>query len=236
MRSEPKKPRRLSAQPRRTFAIGDIHGCYVALRTLLDELRCDSDDLIVFLGDLVDRGPDSYRVVETVRELVQSGRAICMLGNHEQMALDAQESAENLRFWLQVGGAQTLESYKTQTGLLAVDPAHLAFFREDCLPFFEDEEYLYAHACIDPAVPMPEQSQHDLQWTKWFDQGPHFSGKTIVLGHTTRRDGRPLDVAHTVCIDTFCFGGGWLTGFETTSGTFHQANEKGERQSFARAR
>ena len=102
----------------RTFAIGDVHGCYTALTALLEALQLQDDDQLVFLGDLVDRGPDSFRVVERVRELVDSDRAVCLLGNHEEMLLSAQDDPSDLMFWMQVGGAAALRSYKTGTGTM----------------------------------------------------------------------------------------------------------------------
>jgi serine/threonine protein phosphatase 1 len=212
----------------RTFAIGDIHGCHTALLALLEALDLQADDRLVFLGDLVDRGPDSYRVVEKVRELVDSDRAVCLLGNHEEMLLAAQHDPSDLMFWMQVGGASALRSYKDGTGTMRVTDQHLVFLEHRCRLYYEDERCLYVHATARPELDLCDQDHRDLRWTKWRDQGPHHSGKTLIVGHTAMKDGRPRDLGHSVLVDTYCYGGQWLTAFDIDGDRFVQANEVGE--------
>src|SRR4051794_24858439 len=100
----------------RTLAIGDIHGCLTALDTLLLAVRPQPDDLIVTLGDYVDRGPDSRRVVDRLLHLPPLCQLVALRGNHDQMMLDARAGAEPLRDWLGCGGRETLRSYAPADG------------------------------------------------------------------------------------------------------------------------
>ena len=220
----------------RTFAIGDIHGCYRALEALLASLPLKNGDTLVFLGDLVDRGPDSYQVMQTVRELVLRGQALCLIGNHEEMLLAAQDDPSDLMFWLQVGGDTTLRSYQSATGQMRVSDEHLVFLREACLNHYEDERALYVHATAAPELDLCDQSMRDLRWTKWRDQGPHHSGKVLVVGHTAMKDGQPRDLGHAVLIDTYCYGEGWLTAFDVVGARFFQANSRGQTRTLSRPR
>jgi serine/threonine protein phosphatase 1 len=94
------------------FAVGDIHGCFVHLQDLLGKIPIGKNDILLFLGDYIDRGPDSYEVVETLCRLKKgSAKVICLKGNHEQMYLDYLEGKDRDLF-LSNGGRQTLRSYR----------------------------------------------------------------------------------------------------------------------------
>ncbi len=95
----------------RTFAIGDIHGCFTALETLLDCLELQPEDRLIFLGDYIDRGPDSHRVLEKLIELSANPRHVFLRGNHDDWLLTARTETKTLQSWRAVGGKQTLESY-----------------------------------------------------------------------------------------------------------------------------
>ena len=90
----------------RHLAIGDIHGCNTALETLIEFVGLRSDDTIVFLGDYVDRGPDSAAVLDFVIDLMKTHNVIPLRGNHELMMLDSREKKSWLHSWLQYGGAE----------------------------------------------------------------------------------------------------------------------------------
>lgn len=195
---------------------------------------------MVFLGDLVDRGPDSFGVVERVMQLCVEGRAVCLRGNHELMMVDALSASpsqqESLSFWLAVGGRQTLASYPHRVGPHGeegpeVSKEHLDFLRTGLLPYYEDEHHLYVHATCDPSLPLEEQDDRTLMWLRFGDPAPHISGKTLVTGHTPQKEGAARDLGHALCIDTFCYGGGCLTAFETSPGTpgggFFHADQSG---------
>src|SRR5256885_137020 len=95
----------------RTLAIGDIHGCHRALACLLGCVRSAEADEFVFLGDYVDRGPASPKVIETLLSLAKTHRAIFLRGNHEAMMLDGREDSLKANIWRCCGGLETIESY-----------------------------------------------------------------------------------------------------------------------------
>lgn len=214
----------------RTIAIGDVHGCSSALETILAEIQPQTDDRLVFLGDYVDRGPNSRRVVEIVLELFYKCQVIPLLGNHEAMLLAGRNTAEPNPFWLQCGGEETILSYG---GLLEDIPdEHWQFFAS-CRMYFETDTHLFFHANYDPTKSPQQQPELLALWQhlSYLVPGPHFSGKTVIVGHTPQRSGEILDLGHLICIDTACFAGGWLTALDIDSGRCWQANRFGELRS-----
>ena len=235
----------------RTIAIGDIHGCATAFLTLLDAIALTPEDTVVTLGDYVDRGPDSHGVVKRLLQLQSECSLVALRGNHEAMLLDALDSDFASRFWLQCGGLATLTSYMTardqteSTGEIAEEstgetpselsidmrvilPQHIEFFRS-CTLAYETDEHLFLHANYDPKLPIDEQEEACLLWQHLQQiPAPHVSGKTVFVGHTPQTNGEVLDAGHLVCLDTFCFGGGWLTAMDVHSRMVWQANDSGE--------
>ncbi len=218
----------------RTLAIGDIHGCSAALDALLADVDPRPGDRLVTLGDYIDRGPDSRGVLNRLISLHAAGLLVPLRGNHEQMMLRAREDEELRWSWFRVGGAQTLGSYapRHRLGDLAdVPPAHWAFLERTCAEYHETDTHIFVHAGADPDKPLAAQPSYVLLWEPFTDLGPHQSGKVLVCGHTAQRSGRPLDRGHAICIDTFVYGGGWLTCLEVNTGRVWQANQRGERRS-----
>ena len=214
--------------PNRLIAIGDIHGCNIALRALIEAIEPMPDDTIVVLGDVIDWGPDSRDCVQQLIDLSGRCQVIPILGNHEELLLQALESDSALRSWLDFGGDQTLLSYPYD-GSNIIDPAHVEFVR-GCLDYFETDDFIFAHANCDPDMPMDRQPSLKLRW-EFLDeprQRPHFSGKNVIVGHTPQTSGEVLDIGHTICIDTDCSRGGWLTGLEVGSGKVIQANQRSQ--------
>ena len=213
--------------PSRTIAIGDIHGCASALSALLKAVSPQGEDTLVFLGDYVDRGPDSADVIEQVVSLVGHCHVVPLIGNHELMMLNAVNDSRQMQFWTQHGGAETLASYG---GSLAhVPPHHRAFF-QNCVRYHETENHMFVHANYDPGLDLDEQSDDLLFWqhmTSRFPE-PHISGKTVVVGHTPQLDGLPVDHGHIKLLDTFCYGGQWLTAYDVDSQRLWQANNHAE--------
>lgn len=112
----------------RTIAIGDIHGCSRALAALLKVVEPTSDDIIIQLGDTIDRGPDSRSVVEQLIELSSQCSLICVRGNHEELLLNSLDDAAELPRWLRNGGFDTLQSYDCNDPAL-IPEQHLNFIR-----------------------------------------------------------------------------------------------------------
>ena len=221
----------------RTLAIGDIHGCRTALDHLLSFVNPLPGDTIVTLGDYVDRGPDSKGVIDKLIDLRLTGQLICLRGNHEIMMLGAKEGGrDDIRFWLECGGAYALESYSRhgfEPTLEDVPSNHWHFLKHVCTDWFETETHIFVHANLHPDLPIHQQKTEHLHWEAvaplW--HRPHCSGKTMICGHTQQREGLPLVLERAICIDTWAYGGGWLTCMDAGSGEYWQANELGETRS-----
>jgi serine/threonine protein phosphatase 1 len=218
----------------RTLAIGDVHGCPAALDALLAAARPTPDDVLVFLGDYVDRGPDSRGVIDRVLALRRAHRVIALRGNHELMMLRARADRAEYRMWCDVGGLQCLASYGPAPGrvgtLADVPAAHWRFLDEECVDYHETDTHIFVHANLAAELPLDEQPELMLFWEFLHPSYPvrHYSGKTMVCGHSSQRSGEVLDLGTAVCIDTFAYGGGWLTGLDVESGRYWQANVSGK--------
>ena len=221
----------------RHLAIGDIHGCITALTSLVDYVAPGPDDTIITLGDYVDRGPDSRAVVDFVIELGRTHKVVALRGNHEIMMLDAREKKSWLGPWMGYGGEETLRSYSTVEGepgsFADVPESHVDFLENQLVRYHECESHFFVHANVDPRIELQDQTDATLFWRKYYDPDPHCSGKIMVCGHTVQQSGLPLGNGHSICIDTWAFGDGWLTCLDVDSGTIWQTNEEGERRSFS---
>lgn len=216
-------------QQQRVIAIGDIHGCDAALSTLVHGLKLTGDDIVVMLGDAIDRGPDSRGCIEQLLALREEVELVCILGNHEQMLLDTIDGNCPAQDWLIHGGAETLDSYRPGAGPDAVDRRHVEFIRS-WIDLYETDSHFFAHGNYVARKPLANQRWDELRWEslRWRTPGPHVSGKTAVLGHTSNKQGEIVNLGHLVCIDTYCCGGYWLTALDATSGRVWQTNEHGD--------
>ena len=216
----------------RTLAIGDIHGCYAALLTLSEAAAFGPDDTLIFLGDYIDRGLESKEVVDWLIARGAEGGCVFLRGNHEIMLLQAREDARQRMGWLQVGGAETMTSYERAMGhggWGAIPDTHWDFFERDLVALHETGTHIFAHAGLAHDRPLDKQPDNRLYWERFGGLRPHLSGKTVVCGHTVQRGGDPVSVGHGVCLDTGVYlEGGWLTCLDVASGTYWQANERGE--------
>jgi serine/threonine protein phosphatase 1 len=215
----------------RTIAIGDIHGCRVALCTLLDAIGPTTDDTIVTLGDYIDRGPDSRGVMDTLIGLASRCRLVPLLGNHDEMLLAiCNGQTDLLDEWLLYGGDATVESYDGRVPE-GVPSEHLDFLR-GCRSFHESDRHIFLHGNYLADLPMEQQSLDVLHWDslKLRQPGPHCSGKTVIVGHTAQRSGQILDLGYLRCIDTFCYGDGQLTALDVNTDQTWQADKTGHRR------
>ena len=210
----------------RHLAIGDIHGCVTALKTLVDYVGLRDDDTLVTLGDYVDRGPDARAVVDCIIDLARQHDLVPLRGNHEIMMLDAREKQSWLRPWLGYGGEATLQSYGGSFANVPDD--HFEFLENRLVPYHECDTHFFVHANAEPHIALEGQSDAALYWRKFGNPDRHCSGKIMVCGHTPQESGLPLNNGHAVCIDTQAYGGGWLSCLDVESGTVWQANEAGE--------
>jgi serine/threonine protein phosphatase 1 len=214
----------------RHLAVGDIHGCFQALRALETAVPFAPDDVLVMLGDYVDRGPDSCAVLDWLIARGRQGNLIALRGNHEVMMLRAREGDEMLHEWLYCGGDAALASYShlgDEGRLVDVPDAHWQFL-EETRPWYETPTHFFVHANAYPECPLADQPHFMLYWEPFDDPGPHESGKVMVCGHTPQKSGRPRYLGHAVCIDTWAYGKGWLTCLDVATGRYWQANQRGE--------
>ncbi|MBR1285386.1 serine/threonine protein phosphatase [Bradyrhizobium sp. AUGA SZCCT0177] len=198
-----------------TFAIGDVHGCFDKMEALLlacDEVRAGREVRYVFIGDYVDRGPDTRKVIDLLmrRQLSEGHRFICLRGNHDQMLITAasdRRSDRDLMNWWANGGEQTLDSYGVNDPS-ALPAEHLKWIK--ALPVrFADQKRLFVHAGIRPGTSIADQSEDDLLWIR----EPFLSFKAdygifVVHGHTPTKSRLPDLRSHRLNLDTgACFGG-----------------------------
>jgi serine/threonine protein phosphatase 1 len=215
----------------RCLAIGDIHGCFTALKMLAAYVPLQPEDLVITLGDYVNRGPDSYAVLDWLIANRQRGQLVALRGNHELMMLEARSGDEAFRRWVECGGDATLASYSPlgDAGRLAdVPEPHWRFLEEQTRPWFQTDTHFFVHANAYPDCALEEQPDFMLYWEPFDDPPPHQSGKIMVCGHTSQKSGLPRSLGHAVCIDTWACGQGWLTCLDVASGKFWQANQRGE--------
>ena len=213
----------------RVLAIGDIHGCSGALDALLSAVAVQPDDTLVTLGDYVDRGPDSRGVLDRLIALCRSRYVVALRGNHDQMMVQARDGGEALLNWRSSGGDTTETSYG---GLGAVPAEHWRFIKDQCVDCWETETHIFAHASVYADLPLFEQPSYVLHWGRLDKAKPHESGKVMVCGHASQKDGVPLNLGFVVCIDTWAYGGGWLSCLDVTSGQVWQANQSGQQRQF----
>lgn len=220
------------------YAIGDVHGCRHTLEALLDRLGPGPDDTLVFVGDYVDRGPDSRGVVQRVRALqdsAQAPRVVALMGNHEAMMIGAARSgeAQATERWLKNGGETTLASW----GLGPEDAARLPAEDLDWLASLplhhRDGDWIFAHAGLNLRHPEPLEDPNGLLWTRnWLDEHVfrrRFPEARVVHGHTPTprwvieqrvREGRPgLSIDGGCVYDGQEGKEGWLVAFAPATGT-----------------
>ncbi len=212
----------------RLIAIGDIHGCRVALEALLELIAPTPDDIVVTLGDYVDRGPDARGVVDTLIEWGTRTQLVGILGNHEEMMLEVLHHGASHHEWLKHGGVDTLESYGFDGDLDFLPHEHEKFF-ESLGDYYVKDDFFFTHAAYDPDIALETQPIDMLRWYPLTDGLPaaHINGKTAIVGHTANRDGEIMDAGHLICLDTYCYGGGWLTAMDLHNRVIWQVSQDG---------
>jgi serine/threonine protein phosphatase 1 len=197
-----------------TFAVGDIHGCLDKLNRLLAACEAHAGARpahYVFLGDYIDRGPQSRGVIDLLmaKQAARPGTVVCLRGNHEQMAIDAHARVRAIPLWLANNALSTLRNYDGKR----ISPEHLAWL--NALPFCHDDGLrFFVHAGIDLTVPLAAQTPEVMVWMR----EPFLSkcdavdcGRFIVHGHTPVPGGSPDLRRRRVNLDTAAVMGGPLT-------------------------
>ena len=223
----------------RLLVMGDIHGQFEKIQRVLAVCRYNpNEDQLILLGDYVDRGPESCKVVEAVMNLVEEG-AVALYGNHEDMMVRALAGQNNERQksldieqWFANGGEITLSSYRAKASLLK---EHLTFFKK--MPRWHAEGgFLFVHAGIRAGYAIERQSPHDLIWIRE-DYILGYKGfQPVVAGHTPTQylkryelypdiedASKPVIRENKYFLDTGVAWGGPLTIMDMRSIEFWQA-------------
>jgi len=221
------------AQGQSIFVVGDIHGCAtelgILIRHLQNKTKITPKDLVVFVGDYIDRGPESKKVIDLLLEFRSSHENIlCLEGNHEEMFLDFLREPDRLAEpFLGNGGLETLRSYGISIPILAergcewleeqLGEQHLEFFRSLHKIVLVDD-FVIVHAGLRPTRPLEAQLDEDIFWIRdEFILNTHCFGKTIVFGHTPFREVF-LNMPFKIGIDTGLVYGNALSCIELRSG------------------
>ncbi len=218
--------------PVRTLVIGDVHGCSKALLSLVELVQPTADDLLIFLGDYIDRGPDSKGVLNWIQEHQTFLQIVPLRGNHEAMIVEARYDPSKYNLWSSYGGYETLVSYdadKRKDWGNAIPREHWLFL-SITKKWFQTGTHIFVHGMIDSELEMSEQPEYLLLWEPCHSMRPHKSGKQVICGHTPQPSGRPRAYDFGICIDTGVYCGGWLTCLNVNSGDYWQANQAGEKR------
>lgn len=189
-----------------TYAVGDIHGCSDTLKALIGQLPLNDQSVLIFLGDYVDRGPDSRGVIDYLIDL--SGQQTCyfLRGNHEDMMLHAMETG-NVTNWLMNGAKETLMSYGATTlGSLRLPDSHLTFLK-NTLYYIDTPGFLFVHAGANPDQTLADSIKNrrfeDFIWSRAHLRARKLKWeKTMVCGHTPHDQAILTD--KLILIDTGC--------------------------------
>lgn len=226
------------------YAVGDIHGCYELMKDVLARLAADTEvraagrrPIVIFLGDYVDRGPHSARVMEALVWLQRRGdlEIHFLKGNHEQALLEFLDAPERGGPWMGFGGAETLTSYGVQPPAADAAPETYRAARDELLERMPAShlrllqqlelmvtvgDYAFVHAGVRPGTPLEEQDETDLLWIRrgFVDQPGPF-GKIIVHGHTWLSEQPQLE-AHRIGLDTGAYATGVLSALRIEDGAY----------------
>lgn len=215
------------------YAVGDIHGQVTMLRALWKQLPLKDDDVLLFLGDYIDRGEDSCGVIEELLKIQQQHENVIFLrGNHEQMMLDARDApspelkpdsgfihfAEPVLLWLQNGGADALLSYQMEDysrWAENIPLEHWDFVRATQMEYVT-EPYHFVHAGLARPGEHWEGEKYGLDARLWIREPflsdkDYYNDRIIVFGHTPQLNGRPLVQRNKIGLDTGAVFGGPLT-------------------------
>ncbi|WP_298241523.1 metallophosphoesterase family protein [uncultured Bradyrhizobium sp.] len=228
------RPRRSTPKPQlpegvRIYAISDIHGCAHLLQPMLRVIDADVAcsrpryAVEVFMGDYIDRGPDTRSTLDVLVERSRRGNAVFLKGNHEAFLVRVFEDPSLFEDWIAVGGTQTLMSYglappdlkrdepaSILRDLIRAMPTEHLEFLDNLRLSFSCGDFFFVHAGVRPGVPLADQTERDLLWIREeFLRSEEQFGKYIVHGHTPVRNAEFL--TNRVNIDTGAYATGNLT-------------------------
>ena len=187
------------------IAIGDIHGCAETLDALMDELSPTTDDHLVFVGDYIDRGPNSKAVIDRLLSLKETHKCTFLRGNHEALMLGYLERGE-YDLWRINGGIATLSSYMSEEHKIDIPEEHLSFVHDTEL-YLDTPEFFFVHAGLKPTLSIEENIERYGEEVFLWERS-HLKAKdrmwekTVICGHTPQTD--PTDDPLLINIDTGC--------------------------------
>lgn len=188
------------------IAIGDIHGCPKSLDAILDRIDPSPDDHLLFIGDYIDRGPDSKSVIDRLLDLREEVPCTFLRGNHEAMMIEYLDTGA-FSLWRMNGGTSTLRSYRRPgASEINIPEAHVEFVRETKL-YHETEDFLFVHAGLKPELSIEENLEQGDEEVLLWERG-HLNAsevaweKPVVCGHTPRPE--PINREKLILIDTGC--------------------------------
>jgi len=171
----------------RYYIIGDIHGHFSKLKKMISNVTDDvrPDDVFIFLGDYIDRGPESFEVIEFLIEFSTKFKTIFLTGNHEDMFIRFITIGDNYSNYIRNGGGYTIQSYIKNLKKFILPENHKSFFNSLKL-YYENDEFVAVHAGLNPEIDnLDKQKRNDLIWIREeFYKYPGKWGKTIIFGHT----------------------------------------------------
>ena len=188
---------------KRILVIGDIHGHYTKFKSLYSKLNVTDDDLVIFLGDYIDRGPENLLMIRWIMRESQNDNIIALRGNHEQMMIDCIRNGDIN--WIFNGGNETAKEIKSKIEAHPNLMSEVVEFAES-LPLsyrrtINGKDYFFCHAGVDPKVPLGEQTSMSLLWIR-DEFFKYYDGDTvIVVGHTPLLLLNPEGSLETWCRD-----------------------------------
>jgi serine/threonine protein phosphatase 1 len=187
----------------RQIIISDIHGMLYRLQDLMNKISLSKNDQLIFLGDYIDRGEHSRKVIDYIIDLQKNYNVICLLGNHERFAIESIKDRNSgmANSWIQNGGSTTMGNYNWD--LDEMDRVHGDWIRSLKL-IHETENHIFVHGYLRHDKDLDEQDEDSCLWGRFDNIKPHKSGKTVVVGHTIQHGGY-TDLGYKVCIDTGSF-------------------------------
>ena len=222
----------------KTIVIGDIHGCYNELKTLISDLEINGEynkntDKLIFLGDYIDRGEDSRLVIEYIRNLQEDNdNVIALMGNHEDMLLNYYKGMDMT--WTYNGYNSTMKSYNGFNEQFKSD----IHWMKNLPLYYEDDYFIYVHAGVDVSKSMQEQDKHTLLWIREdFIYNEEEYNKRVVFGHTptlflTDEHSPVYTMNGNIDIDTGCVYNGALTALiieDSEITKYYQVNKEKEK-------
>lgn len=191
----------------------------------------EEGDRIVFLGDYVNKGPDTKGTIDLLLGIQDRYETVFLRGNHDQMLIDAQREVGWFRRLALLGVRRWLTSYGIQPSedaLSRVPASHWNFLKRVCQDYHETEKIIFVHGGLRPKVSPEDEDPDRLQTRRISSAKRHRSGKLVICGHSAQRNGKIVDLGHTICIDTGIAKGARLTCLDVESFEYWQVSKNGK--------